>query len=252
MAAYPRTRNAALVGAVCTALAVGLVGCGAEEDPDAGTNGLGKLSPRKIESRALKAVEGAGAVRLSGSVVTRGRTYTLDMRLKQGKEGGGIGQLSTKGKTFEMLRVGDDLYLKADADFWASQGGGKQSKSDAEAASKLDDKYVKVPTGDPAYKQLSGFTDMDLLLDGLLDLRGGLGTGERGTVGGVRTIRITGGDGSGGAVDVSLEGTPYPLRLERAGDAGVLELADWNKDFTLKAPSKDHIIDYGRQITAGS
>jgi hypothetical protein len=249
--AFPRSRNAALVGAVCTALAMGLAGC-AEEDPDKGTNGVGKLAPEKIESRALKAVAGANAVRMSGSVVTRGRTYKLDMRLKEGKEGGGIGQLSTQGKTFEMLRVGDELYLKADADFWASQEGGEPSKSDAEAASKLDDKYVKVPSGDPAYKQLSGFTDMDLMLDGLLDLQGKVGTGDRGSVGGFRTIRITGGDGDGGALDVSLDGTPYPLRLQRAGDAGTLEFADWNKDFTLKAPGKDHIIDYGKQITAGS
>jgi hypothetical protein len=248
--AFPRTRNAALVGAVCTALAVTLVGC-ADEDPDVGTNGLGKLSAKKIESRALKAVDGANAVRLSGSVVTKGGTYRLDMRLKQGEDGGGIGQVSTKGSTFELLRVGDDLYLKADANFWASQKSGEPSKSDKEAASKLDDKYVKVPSGDPAYKQLSGFTDMDLLLDGLFALQGKLATGDRGTVGGVRTIRISAGGGNGGALDVSLEGTPYPLRLQRAGGAGVLELADWNKDFTLRAPSKDHIVDYGKQITAG-
>ncbi|MEV6315989.1 hypothetical protein [Streptomyces sp. NPDC051776] len=254
--ALPRTRTAALVGAVCTALAVGVVGC-AEEDPDAGTNGVGKLSPQKIEHRALTAAGRAGSVRLSGSVVTQGRTYKLDMRLKRGEQGGGIGQVSTKGKTFEMLRVGNDLYLKADADFWASQeGGGQPSKSDEAAASKLGDKYVKVPPGDPAYKQLSGFTDMELLMDGLLELRGGLETGERGTVAGYRTVRITvgdgDGDGDGGALDVSLKGTPYPLRLQRAGGAGVLELTDWNRDFTLKAPNKDHIVDYGKQITTGN
>ncbi|MEU6081556.1 hypothetical protein [Streptomyces sp. NPDC047108] len=254
MTALPRTRTAALVGAVCTVLAVGLVGC-AEEDPDAGTNGVGKLSPQKIERKALTAVGKAGSVRLSGTVVSQGRTYKLDVRLKRGEKGGGIGQVSTKGKTFEMLRVGDDLYLKADANFWASQeGGGQPSKSDEAAASKLGDKYVKVPPGDSAYKQLSGFTDMELLMDGLLDLRGGLETGDRGTVSGVRTVRVTVGDGEadGGALDVSLEGTPYPLRLQRAGGAGVLELADWNQDFTLKAPNKDHIVDYGKQITTGN
>ncbi|MET8679213.1 hypothetical protein ABZW18_16970 [Streptomyces sp. NPDC004647] len=250
MIPFPRTRNAALVGAVCTGLAAVLVGCGgAAEDPDAGTNGVGKLSAAKIESKSRKAVDGAEAVRLSGSLVTKGRTYKLDMRLKGGPKGGGTGQLSTKGSTFELLRVGDELYLKADADFWASQKGGEPSRSDSAAASKLDDKYVKVPSGDSAYKQLSGFTDMDLLLEGLLGLHGKRATGDRGTVGGVRTIRITGGEGAGGSLDVSLEGTPYPLRLQRAGGAGVLQLADWNKEFLLKAPDKDHIVDYGRQIT---
>jgi hypothetical protein len=251
VAAYPRRWNAVLVGAICAGLAPMLVGCGEKKDPDAGTNGIGKLSPAKIESRTLKVAKEANAVHLSGSVVTKGRTYKLDMRLKEGegKEGGGIGRLSSKESSFEMLRVGDALYLKADADFWASQKGGQSSKSDSEAASKLGDKYVKVPSGDPAYKKLSGFTDMHVLLDGLLALHGKLVTGARGAVDGVRTIRIEGGGGNGGALDVALEGVPYPLRFQRAAHAGTVKFADWNKDFTLEAPDKNHIIDYGKKIT---
>ncbi|MGK5629961.1 hypothetical protein [Streptomyces sp. URMC 123] len=242
-----RARTAAVVGAVCAGLTAALAGC-AGEDPDAGTNGVGKLPATQIQGKAREAAVGAGAVRLSGSVVTKGRTYKLDMRLKQG---GGTGQLSTNDSTFELLRVGNDLYLKADAAFWARQEkNGEPGRPDNQAASKLDDKYVKVPSGDPAYKQLSGFTEKNLLLDGLLGLPGELATGERGTVGATRTIRITGGNGEGGSLDVSLEGAPYPLRLERAGGAGVLELADWNQDFELKAPGKDQIVDYGRQISA--
>ena len=53
-------------------------------------------------------------------------------------------------------------------------------------------------------------------------------------VGGVRTIRVTAGEGAGGTLDVSLEGTPYPLRFARAGGAGALTLADWDKDFALR------------------
>ncbi|MEU8568308.1 hypothetical protein AB0C51_08055 [Streptomyces pathocidini] len=250
MTAFPRTRNAALVGAVCTALALALAGC-AEEDPDAGTNGVGRLAPQKIETKALKAVEGATSVRLSGSVVSQGRTYRIDMRLKQGERGGGVGEVATKDSTFELLRVGDALYLKADADFWAHQHSGEARKSDNSAADKLEHKYVKVPSGDSAYQQLSGFTDMELLLEGLLGLHGRLTAGDRDSVGGVRTVRVEAGNkGEGGALDVSLEGTPYPLRLQRAGGAGELELVDWNEDFTLKPPSKDDIVDYGKQISA--
>lgn len=238
-------RNAVLVGAVCAAFAAALTGCAG--DPDAGTNGLGKLSPAKIESKARRAATSAHAVRLSGNVVSKGRNYKLDMRLS---EKGGTGHLSTKSATFALLRVGDHLYLKADTEFWAHQRG-EPSSADAAAARKLEDKYVKVPSGDPAYRQLSGFTDMDVLLEGLLGLHGKPSAGDRGEVNGVRTIRITGSDKGGASLDVSLEGTPYPLRLQRAGGAGVLQLADWNKDFTLKAPAKDDVVDYGRRITAG-
>ncbi|MDX3225759.1 hypothetical protein [Streptomyces sp. ME19-01-6] len=250
-----RTRNTAVVAAMCAGLAATLAGCGGDgggEDPDAGTNGVGKLPAAKIEARARKAAGDAEAVRLSGKLVTKGRTYKVDMRLKTD---GGTGQVSTEGSTFQLLRVGKDLYLKADAGFWThkSEGsGGGQSSADAAAADKLDDKYVKVPVGDPSYKRLSGLTDKSLLLDGLLGLHGEISTGGRGTVGGVRTIRIRGGEGSGGALDVSLKGRPYPLRLQRAGDAGVIRLADWDKDFTLAAPDKGDVVDYGQQIPSGT
>lgn len=238
-----------LKGAVCVGLTVVLAACGSS-DPDAGTNGVGKLSAPKIEKKARAAAESANSVKLSGTVVSKGQTYRLNVRLKRD---GAMGKVAVNGgSTFWLLRVGKELYLKADARFWARQekGGKQPSKSDVQAAGKLDDKYVKVPSGDPAYKQLSGFADMQVLLDGLLALSGKRDSGERGEVGGVSTVRVQGAGGSGGIVDVSLDGTPYPLRIERAGGAGTLELDDWNKEFEVQAPAKQQVVDYGRKIVA--
>ncbi len=195
----------------------GLTGCGA--DPDEGTNGVGKLPADTIQTKTRTAAESATSVRLSGSVVTNGTTYTLDMRLK---DDGGTGSVTSKGATFRLLRVGEHLFLKANAAFWSHEDNGKgdDSGSDAAAAEKLGGLYVKVPVGDPSYKKFSGFTDKDVLLDGLLTLHGSLATDGRHKQSGVRTIRITGDEGSGGTLDVSLEGSPYPLRLVRAGGAG--------------------------------
>ncbi|MCP3820807.1 hypothetical protein NLX86_22725 [Streptomyces sp. A3M-1-3] len=251
MTAFPpaaRIRRAALVGAVCAGLAAASSGCG--EDPDAGTNGVGKLSAEKIENRAQQAVDGADAVRLSGTVISKGRTYKLDMRLKGD---GGTGVVTSKDVTFQLLRVGEQLFLKADAAFWShdSDDEAKPSPSDSTAADKLDDKYVKVPEGDPAYKQLRGFTEMNILLDGLLGLHGKLEKGDRSKVGGTRTIQVTADKGAGGKLEVSLQGAPFPLRMERAGGAGVVELADWNEEFALSAPGKDETVDYGRQLPTG-
>ncbi|MYW49476.1 hypothetical protein GT346_40800, partial [Streptomyces sp. SID161] len=219
-----RTRRTALVTATCALAVAGatvLSGCGGD-DPDAGTNGVGRLPADRIEAKTRAAADAASAVRLSGTVVTSGRTYRLDMQLKTD---GGSGSVTSQGATFKLLRVGQELYLKADADFWNHADG-----SDG-ATGKLDGKYVKVPQGDPAYKKFSGFTDKDVLLDGLLTLHGTLATDGRHTdQSGTPTIRITGDAGSGGTLDVSLRGTPYPLRLVRGGGAGTLGFADWNKD----------------------
>ncbi|KUJ41876.1 hypothetical protein AB0N87_33955 [Streptomyces sp. NPDC093228] len=249
MTAIPqgRGRRAALVSAICALVVTGtgLTGCGSG-DPDAGTNGVGKLPAGTIESRTRAAAKSASALRLSGTVVGNGGTYTLDMRLKSD---GGTGSVTSRTGSFKVLRVGPHLFLKADAAFWNQEGadGGGDS---AAAANKLEGKYVKVPTGDPAYKRFSGFTDKDVLLDSLLTLHGSLGTDGHHEQDGIRTIRITGDKGSGGTLDVSLEGTPYPLSLVRAGNAGTLRMSDWGKDFSLAEPPKKETVDYGKQLPA--
>ncbi|MCT4355435.1 hypothetical protein M5362_20070 [Streptomyces sp. Je 1-79] len=256
-----RIRRLVLPLALCAGLATGLTACA--EDPDEGTNGVGKLDPGAIEQKAQTAADAAKAVRLAGTLVSKGGTFKLNMRLK---DDGASGSVVTKNSTFELLRIGDALYMKADAAFWAhdDEGGGDSgggdgsgggsstaspSEADSEAADKLDDKYVKVPQDDPSYKQLRGFTDMDLLLDGLIGLHGEVVKGDRDKIGGIRTVKVKGGeDGEGGTLDVALEGTPFPLQFARGGGAGVVVLSDWNKDFPLEAPAPGETLDYGKQL----
>jgi hypothetical protein len=266
-----RIRRAAVAGAVCALAAVALSGAGltgCDEDPDAGTNGVGKLEPGKIRAKTVKAAESAKTVRLAGSVLTNGRTYQLDMRLS---DKGGTGSVTSKNSSFELLRVGDHLYLKADAGFWghAGDGGGgadagtdggsdsgsgsgsdsgSDSESDSGAADKLVGKYVMVPAGDPAYKKFIGFTDKNVLLGSLLTLNGSITKNGYHEEAGIRTVRLSADKGAGGTLDVSLKGTPYPLRLVRAGGAGTLHLSAWGEDFPLKEPPKDETVDYGKQL----
>ncbi|GAA3391277.1 hypothetical protein [Streptomyces roseoviridis] len=247
-----RIRGAVLPLALSAGLLSGLTACAA--DPDEGTNGVGKLEPAAIEEKAQSAADAAKAVRLSGTLVSKGGTYKLNMRLKQD---GAAGSVTTKNSTFELLRVGEALYLKADAAFWEHEdtpskspsGSGSGSDTGSEAADKLDDMYVKVPQDDPSYKQLRGFTDMDLLLDGLIGLHGDVVKGDYDKIGGIRTVSVKGGaDGEGGSLDVSLQGTPFPLRFARGGGAGVVILSEWDKDFPLAEPAKGQTLDYGKQL----
>ncbi|MEV5442268.1 hypothetical protein AB0N23_06945 [Streptomyces sp. NPDC052644] len=264
-----RIRRVALPVALCVGLAAALSACA--EDPDEGTNGVGRLPANEIEKKARAAADGAVSVRLAGNLVTKSGTYRLNMRLKAQ---GATGSVTTRKSTFELLRVGDALFLKAGAAFWRhaegaggsakpgespdssdspgssdSSGSSGSSGSDIDVADKLDGKYVKVPQDDPSYKQLRGFTEMNVLLKGLLQLHGEVRKGDRDKVGGVRTIEVAGGQhGEGGTLDVALEGTPFPLQFARGGGGGVVVLSDWNKDFPLVEPEKEDILDYGRQL----
>ncbi|MGK5533723.1 hypothetical protein [Streptomyces sp. URMC 129] len=234
-----RWRRIPAAVACAGALALTLGAC-ASDDPDEGTNGIGDLPAAEIEERARQAAVDASAVRLSGTVISEGQSYRLDVRLS---EEGAVGEVSAEGTTFELLRVGEELYMKADEAFWESEGIPEELETDP--AEKLDGKYVRVAPEDPAYEQLSGFTDKETLLDGLLTLDGERETGERGEVGGVRTIRVEADGGVGGAMEVSLDGVPYPMRLERGGAAGELTMDDWGEEFSLHAPNEDDIVDYG-------
>ncbi|MFE9772800.1 hypothetical protein ACFYOV_14165 [Streptomyces sp. NPDC005931] len=242
-----RTRRAALVSAVWALIVTGTGLTGCSEDPNEGTNGVGRLPADQIQRKAQKAAASVDTVRLHGTVAAGGRTYTLDMRLKSE---GAVGSVTARGETFRLLRIDDELFLKAGAEFWGHEDGQGDGTADAAAAGKLAEKYVKVPESDPAYKKFNGFTDKDVLLDGLLTLHGTLATDGHHKQAGVRTIRITGDKGSGGTLDVALEGTPYPLRLVRAGKAGTLTFSAWGDDFPLEKPAKDETLDYGQQLPA--
>lgn len=183
-------RRTTLAVVLCAGLTVALTAC-AGEDPDKGTNGVGKLTASQIEKKALAAAGAADAVRLTGKLVSKGGTYTLNMQLS-GK--GGTGSVTSKQNTFALLRIGDELFLKADAGFWKDEKADDESD---QAADKLGGKYVKVPEDDPTYQQLRGFTEKKTLLDGMLSLHGEINKGDRDTVGGVRTVQIMGGKGEG-------------------------------------------------------
>jgi hypothetical protein len=232
------------VGAALAAVLLALGGCGAGGGGEEETNGVEDLAAQDIEQRAISAAREARTVLLTGTVISGDASYRIDMRLAGD---GAVGEVSADGgATFELLRVGEDLYLKADEAFW--EGEDLPAELESDPAKKLDDKYVKVAPDDPAYEELSGFTDKNLLLDGLLAMEGERETGEEGEVGGVSTIRVEADGGAGGAMDVALVGRPYPLRLERGGDAGTVTLDDWNTEFPLRRPDDEQVVDYGNDM----
>ena len=224
-----------------------VAGCGtAAPDPDQGTNGIGRQSPGTIVAEARAAALAASSVRLSGSVVSGGAAYRLDMLLSAD---GGTGKVSNAGRTFELLRVGSKLYVKGDAAFYADAGAsaaGAAKAAVSTAASTLEGRYVRVHSSDPAYQELSVFTDKAALLGSVVDLGGKVHKGDRTEVAGRRTVAVTA-DG-GNTLQVSLEGTPYPVRVERAGHAGTLNLTDFGKHVTITAPDADQVLDYGTGV----
>jgi hypothetical protein len=232
------------LGAVCAALALATGCTGTPSDPDAGTNGIGRQAPEAIAAKARAAALAAPSVHLSGTVVSAGSTYRLDMRLKSG---GGTGKVVSGARTFELLRVGSKLYVKGDAAFYSEASAA--SSSAVSASTKLEGRYVRVHSADPSYKQLSVFTDKAALLGSVTDLGGPARKGDYREVDGVRTVAVTTDGGS--TLRVSLQGTPYPVQVVRPGGAGTLDLTDYGKDFPVAAPPAAQVLDFGTAAPAG-
>ena len=155
---------------------------------------------------------------------------------------GGTGSVTSKENTFALLRIGEELFLKADAGFWNDAEGRRRER--CQAADKLGGKYVKVPEDDPAYKQLRGFTEKDVSSTGCCPCTASQ-QGRPGAGGGVRTVRDHRWQGRGRRTGRLPEGHSVPAAAGPWRWRGTLTLADWGKAFTLEAPAEDDTVDYG-------
>ena len=144
---------------------------------------------RTIEKRPARGRRAADAVRLSGTLVTSGPYRT---RSTCGcKATAAPARSPPRAATFQLLRVGEELYLKAGAGFW---GTATARTADPAAAGKLDDKYVKVPAGRPRVQAVQRLHRQGGAAR--RSARAARQAGHRRSTTnsrGVRTIRITGG-----------------------------------------------------------
>ncbi|GCE01491.1 lipoprotein [Embleya hyalina] len=203
--------------------------------------GLGSESADAITGKAKAAAAGAGAVHVQGVWKIQTQQFRIDLRLKRD---GGVGTVVTADSTIELLRIGQDLYVRGDARLYQGRDG--RGGADVEqSAQALRDKFVKVPASDPSYARLSGFTRMQDMITDLIRLNGKLKKDGREKVRGVETLKVVADRGRGGELRVALNGTPYPLKYIPSPSGGALELFEYDQDFPLVLPHADEVLDYG-------
>ena len=102
---------AVLLGAVL------LGGCGGSSS----SNGIASKTPTEILSAATAAAEHASSVHVSGSIVSAGSPFTLDLELVKGK--GGRGQISEGGLSFNLILLDGTAYISGSPAFYSHFGG---------------------------------------------------------------------------------------------------------------------------------
>ncbi len=235
-------RGGALAGvALCAALAAG--GCSA-----GGSNGVAQMSASDAVAKARSAALAAPSVHVRGTLYDNGSPITIDMRLRGAD--GGAGQVTAAGDTFELLRVGQQVYLRGDKDYYTSVAGEREGLSPRTVAA-LQGKYLRVPSTDRGYARFNDFTSLDGLFNDLVKLSGKLRKDGQVTVRGVRSLSVVCGDGRGAALAVAMDGTPYPVRYTPAGPAGgSIEFFDYGQPVDLTPPPAAQVIDMDKTATA--
>jgi len=200
---------------VCAALcAAAISGCGGSS-----SSGIASKSPDAIVKAASNAIMHASSVHVSGSISSGGVPLNLDLTLVSGK--GGRGQMSEGGLAFQIVNVGQTVYIQGTPAFWQHYGG-------ASAARLLNGKWLKAPaTGQ--FASLAALTNMQKLMGTILLSHGSLSKGSTSTVDGHHVVAVT---------DKSKGGTLYVATSGQQGTTGGQIVFDrFNQPVTLTAPS---------------
>lgn len=199
--------------------------CGASSGPSA--NGVEKKSPDEIVTAAMNAVGSAKSVHVAGSVMNNGSRITLDLNLVNGE--GGQGSMAQNGLSFQVVAVGNEVYINGTIAFWQRFAGNA-------AGQLLWGKWIKAPASGQL-ATLAGLTDLQKLFNQFLSSHGELAKGSIGTVGGQRVIAVKD-IANGGTLYVATTGKPYPIEVVKNGsNGGQIAFDRFNQPVTLTPPS---------------
>jgi hypothetical protein len=224
-----------------------------------GTNGVATKSVGDIISTAKAAVGGADTVHVVGDLGQGAQHITLDLRLAKGK--GASGTVVIGNQTLELLRVGQDVYLKGDAQFYQSIIGSLEATPSAGATTPtakpsapnpsasqgvftiqaMQGHYLHITASDSSYQLFASMTDASSLVDQILTGTGSLSKDGQKDIRGAKTLVLSGSSPSV-KVYVGIDGPAYLERVLPAG-GGTLDFLEYGSPIALQAPPANQVIE---------
>ena len=205
------------------ALLLALAGCGGGSS----SNGEAKKQAEQVVQDARRAAVAATSVHMRGRITDEGKPLTLDLVLVKGQ--GGKGAMSENGLKFELVRVGDDAYIRGSDAFLRAFAG-----SDA-AVQLLHGRWLKGSASSGALAALTPLTDPKQLFKSALDSHGKLVNKGEVDLNGQKVVEIDD-TTEGGKLYVAAEGDPLPVALRGGKEQGRLTFTDWNASADVVAP----------------
>jgi len=200
---------------------------------------LAEQEPEEILAAAKRALSDARSVRLRGEFVEDGEKVGVDLAIKESQ--GARGTITALGVTFDLVRVGKQVFIRPPESFYRKQGG-------AQAVALLGGKYLKTSVKDKDFADLVSFTSLDAL-DELLTPTGELTRTKVRTVAGQEVVGLVDSD-EGGVLYVATTGSPLPVQLaaeepgasdQDSSASGKLDFLDYDEPVDLQVP--EDVID---------
>jgi hypothetical protein len=205
-----------------------LTGCGSSKQSAPPNNEASKPAARVLAD-ANAAASSASSAHVSGSIESSGTPITLDLTTARGK--GAKGSMSTNGLSFDLVRVGDTLYIRGSDAFLKHFAG-------PAVAQLLHGKWLKGPATRGRFRSLAPLTSLGALFAGISSHHGKLANDGKTTYKGQQVVVIR--DTSDNSkLYVAATGKPYPVAIVggKKGQSGTIAFDDWNKSVSLSAPS---------------
>ncbi|MFF8916257.1 hypothetical protein ACF08M_23755 [Streptomyces sp. NPDC015032] len=240
------TRQAVWAAVVVLGLTSGgVIGGGAAR----ADNGIDRLSAQQIADRSRDALLSARSLRLSAhGDLGRGGNPSMALDLILDRDGNCTGSvdLGRSQGSVRIVKRGDDVWVKPDANFWKSQ----VPDSGPAFAAILNGRYMKGSAADPRLRDVVNGCDLDtfrnLFGDHADNGRGTLNKGRRTTLDGAPAVPVTRlGDGRTLTTYVAATGKPYPLRITvRGGGANaVVGFSAFDEPVPTATPPQNQTYD---------
>ncbi|PWK63820.1 hypothetical protein BCL76_11883 [Streptomyces sp. CG 926] len=221
--------------ALACAAALGLTGCFA-------SGPFADLSGSEVADKSVDTLRGAASLTVSGKIWDEGKPLELNMAVS--KAGDCRGTIAGQDGSFELIRSGEFVFIKADEPFYRSQMK-DMPKAEADAAIKmLAGHWLKSKASEADAKELASLCDLDELLKEFDDSKGAE-KGKVTSVDGRKALTLTTKTDEGTeTLLVATEGKPYLLKASITGkEPSEVSFSGIDKPVNAEAPTGKDVID---------
>ncbi|NXY99613.1 hypothetical protein HYE82_35650 [Streptomyces sp. BR123] len=211
-----------------------------------GGNGIEDEPAHVIAEKGRQSLLTARSLRWEGQTKDATGTYVVDFRVDARGNCVGTVAVVPKGGRMEIVKRGQDVWMKPDAAFMKAQVPGPAGQETAEL---LRGRWMHGRADDPSLREFSASCDVSHLQRAYLPVPFAADDVEKGTkalVKGVPAITVTGRSGAGRiTLYVATEGKPHLLRIQGqvGGVRGEADFSEYGRPVPSRTPPPAESVD---------